>query len=216
MAATTTPVLFAILFAITIVGFIVAINSKGTVKISLSYVLATVVLVGSMYMLVDYLGKIKLQRQIQLEESRRQKDQEELLRQQEMVQKEGAMEYKDFIESLAGKGRGVAYNLRSLDLADESIEMEVFFTKAATAKNTAYSILKSLKDRQQPKSGFESSVSAATNGANRLLSAGKYLDLYFKSENESEEVQRENAFQSNIRDAISYFDQALTFAASRK
>lgn len=218
---------FVLLFGITVVAFICAINSRGAVKMSFSYVLATALLVLSVYEGVTYVSEQKFSfqmRQVQaVEEARRNSEQarrssEEAARAaaQEAESRQAISEYSEFIKAVADRGKEIPRGLRNLNLQDESVEIETFFAKAGTASSRASALARELQTRKSPEGTYEDSRKTLQKAFQRTETAAKYLSLYFKSEDEYEEEERGRIFHSNVDEAISLFDQASLLIAQKK
>ncbi len=200
--------LFFAIFALSIIGFLIAINSRGPVRAAFSYVLATALLVGSLFELVNYINEQKI-RTLQV-------------RQTPVVAPEPAppppapkkeennkdQEYAQAIRSTASRAKEITRSLSGLDLQDESVEIETYFAKAAAARNRASELSREFARRPAPEQGFGGARDALTKGLAQTMAAAKYLDLYFKSEDEFEEEKREQAFRASVRQANSFLDQA--------
>jgi hypothetical protein len=141
----------------------------------------------------------------QIENARLQAENAKLKSEQE--QQQATMEYSQFARSISMRGKEVARSLSGLDLQDESIEIETYFAKAASARNRATELSKEFAGRP-PAQGVSAGGDAVNRGLQQTIGAAKFLDLYFKSEDDSQEEKREQAFRGAVRQAISSFDQA--------
>ncbi len=201
--------LFVILFAITISAFIIAINSKGSVRISLSFILATVLLIGSVYEVLNYTSKTRLNQQMkQVTSNAEAKEQES-----EELQ---AKNYEAFLKSIASRGKKSLNRIKNLDLADESIEMDVYFSRASSTKSKVRALLKELKTQKAPEDGFEQTRKTLEKALNKTMISAKYLNLYFRSNNEEEEETRASYFHSNANVASSLFRKVNDLASDRR
>lgn len=205
--------LFILLFGMTVVAFIIAINSRGPVRMAFSYVLATALLVACVYESMLYWGESRLQDQLKraqaLEEARRLREQAD--------QNQGALAaYGDFLKSLATRGKIVTVKMRNLNLEDETIDMEVYFAVASSASAEAGRLLRELEARKVPEEKFKGAYEMLKKGIGQTQNAAKYLNLYFKSENEEEEARRAQIYSSSIREAVYIFDQIDNMVLEKK
>ncbi len=207
--------LFFAIFAISIIGFLIAINSRGPVKAAFSYVLATALLVASLYELISYINEQKI-RSLQVRQTPPPAVADDSKQKADLAAQQAAMEYGQFIRSISSRGKEITRSIAGLNLQDESVEIETYFARAASARNRASSLSREFSGRQPPAQGFGGAREAVTKGLQQTVTAAKYLDLYFKSEDEFEEEKREQAFRASVRQAASLFDQAEVLVSDRR
>ena len=209
MSAEITELLFVALFGMVLVAFIVAINSRGPVKTAFSYVLATITLIAAVYELVNHFGEARLQQQVKQAQAM----------EQAQMSRERRGETESYIRSMksfATRGKRIAGKLKVLNLMDESISMETYFARAASARREANALMNELSGKQPPNDGFAESRKTLKRAINKTLVAAKYLNLYFKSDTENEEEKRAQIFHSNARDASFLFSRVGKLIAKEK
>lgn len=202
--------LFFAIFSLSILGFLIAINSRGPVRAAFSYVLATALLVGSLFELVNYINEQKI-RSLQVRQAPVAPEPPPPPKKEDNKDQE----YAQVIHSISSRAKEITRSLSGLDLQDESVEIETYFAKAGAARNRASELSREFARRPAPEQGFGGARDALTKGLTQTMAAAKYLDLYFKSEDEFEEEKREQAFRAAVRQANSLLDQAEAMVSNR-
>lgn len=204
-------VLFMILFGITMLGFLVAVNSRGAVRMSISYVLATMMLVASVYQLVHYLGERKMEVQLEQakEEARAQLEElkEEKMEEEQTAEQEEVAAAASKFHSIIDRGNRIVRSLKSTDVRDESVDIDTYFGIAGSAQRKAEALIREARNINAPKE-IQNARNKTINGLQRCATSAKYLNLYFKSEDEDEEQKREDVFVDNYKSAASLLYQA--------
>jgi hypothetical protein len=212
--------LFVIMLGLTVVGFMIAINSRGPVKMAFSYVLATAMLIVSVYEVVNYFGENRLREQMQqaqtMEAARKREEQEEMERRRLEAEKNNMSQTSATLKGIALRGKEIARSLTTVDIHNESIDINQYFEISASAISKANSVMSELKNTPKPADGYMQTFQTLEKALNQTILSAKYLSLFFKADDENQEASRERAFNSNAREAIALFDQASLFAESKK
>jgi hypothetical protein len=208
--------LLVILFAITAVAYICAINSRGVVRIVLSYILATALLIGAIFTTLKFQNNKELARK----ETERAKYEEQLKKAEEEARLAAEQkaspdvtadkQYKAALAKIISDGSNLAKAILSVNVDDENADADKLMNRAGGLKGQAGELKKQLDGLQ--KSATDPNCVAARDlveKAVRSLTVGaNYLNLYFKAENTSEEDERYDIFRQNASAARSDFSKA--------
>jgi hypothetical protein len=210
--------LLGVLCGLTIIGYMIAINAHGPIRLSVSYLLATVLLAGSVIGIVQYvnsgLDQAKMATLHQMEMAKQKaenqfKSSEEALRQNKEILSTAAR-INGFIASGSSFATMTA-NVNLLDLPDrESLENRAAITKSKIAD------LKSTFDKNKPtEEQFSDCISSIDNGLMALSEAAQYYVLYYRSEDASQEQLRERIMRQKAKNAYDFFQKASMELASK-
>jgi len=208
--------LLVLLFAITAVAFICAINSHGVVRTVLSFILATAILITAVFTTL----KFQSSKEIARKEAERAKYEEQLKKAEEEARLAAEQkatpdvtadkQYKADLAKIINDGSNLAKAILSVNVDDENADADKLMNRAGGLKGQAGELKKQLdalaKSATDPncvaaRDLVEKAVRSLTVGAN-------YLNLYFKAENSSEEDERYDIFRQNASAARSDFSKA--------
>jgi len=219
-----------LMFAVAGVGFISAINSRGTVRTVLSYILATLILISSLYTVVNYNNE-KMVRELAKKEAilAEKARQEELLKQQKAEEEARAAAelaaqanagnaqmgvFQQQLSVLANKGLDIARAILAApvdgELSDDAFE--ALKKKAGGYKFSAGGLKKDIETKISgaPAGTDVSALKEILDKAVRELNTAAHnLNLYFKAEGPDEENERYDAYQLNGKAAKADFTRAL-------
>jgi hypothetical protein len=215
-----------LMFVVSGVGFIAAINSHGTVRTVLSYVLAGLILITSAFTLVHYNSQTVMRelakKEAMLAEQTRQA---ELLKQQQAeeaaraaaalaVQSNAGGPFQEQLSKIANQGLDIARGILAVNVEAEMPEAAYDATtkKAGGYKAGALDLKKQIETAfAAPPAGQDVSASKELlDKAVRELGVGaNYFSLYFKAEDENQENERYDTYQQNTKAAKADFTKAL-------
>jgi hypothetical protein len=204
---------------ITLLGYMVAINSHGPTRLSVSYLIATLMLAGTVWAIVQHvnsgLDKAEMAkfRQLELEKQRA----EERVRSQEqaLLENKKRMSFSAKFNDIINEGTGLSTTMMNIDLRDLSADLEVLMGRAATTRRAC----NALRDTFQKLANEESYFSQARNdmreAIEQLIGASRYYVTYFRSEDTAQEEMRERMMRSKARKAYELFKRAASQLASQ-
>ena len=204
--------LLGILVGITLLGYMVAINSKGPTKLSISYLLATVLLAGTVWAIVQHVntGADRIQQEMYRRLELEKKQAEELARSQEqsLIENKKKMDAAGKLNEIISQGTSHASKIMNVDLRDYSVELDVLMRRANAMKNEIATLVDSFENLKDEKSIFPGCVPTIHDALSNLTDAVKYYRLYFKAEDSIQEELRERTMRKKAREAYDLFKKA--------
>lgn len=205
--------LIAIACGITTLAYMVAINAHGALRLSLSYFLATVMLAGTVWVIVQYVN-----RDMEVKKN------EELSR-IELQRKAEEDTYKQNAETLVLKNKVLANSTTKLivmisnasniatlilnaDLQNKSIDYETLMRKASEAKLKVDELSIQYAKMDSIQLQFPDSYLLIKEGIGNLLEAATNYKNFYYSEDSTQEAQREKLLRIRAKNAIEKFNKA--------
>jgi hypothetical protein len=196
----------------------IAINSQGATKLSISYLIATVTLAITVWAIVqlsntwqqskDQQRFKKLEQEKMLAEERIRAQEEKMMKSKQMV------DAANKINEVISQGTGYASNMRSVDVKDFSVELDVLVGRANAMKNKINTLVKQYESLREESSYFPDTRPTINEALNNLREAAKYYWLYFRAEDTAQEELRERIFRQKARKAYDLLKQASSNIAS--
>lgn len=210
--------LVSILVCITLLGYMIAINSQGATKLSISYLIATVVLAVTVWAIVQLSNTWQ-----QSKEQQRYKklEQEKLLAEERIrAQEDKMMKSKQMVNAankineIISQGTGFASNMMNVDLKDFSVELDVLVGRANAMKNKITALGKQYENLREEISYFPNTRPTLNEALTNLREGAKYYWLYFRAEDTAQEELRERVMRQKARKAYDLLKQASSNIAS--
>lgn len=219
MNADITPII--LMTGLTIVAFMIAINTHGNLRIILSYTLATILFGLTVVVFFSHAGGITGRsysgNQLQSEpvekgtedlHSPRQADSTNLSPETSQVAAE--------LKRISAEGTACANSLLNKELKDESVELETLVGRASeTRKRVEFIKGEFEKVPVMPVTdiAFRKPFSSIKDGVQLLSEAAQLYLQYYYSEDSSQEVTRENSLRQKARGAYAQFQKAANLLA---
>jgi hypothetical protein len=215
---TVEVLLLANLAGITLLAYMIAINAHGPTRLSFSYLIATLILAGTVWAIVQHVnsGVDRKQmaefRRLELEKQMA----EERARSQEEALKENRqrMEFATNLNNVITSGAGLATALMNADLRDFSVELDVLIGRAHTMRKKTEELEKEFNQLETDDGFFEQSVELVDEAIGNVREAAKYYSLYYRSEDSAQEGVRERVMRQKARAAYESFKKASSLVAS--
>jgi hypothetical protein len=224
--------LLGALAGLTLLAYMIAINARGMARLSISYLLATLMLAGSVFAIVQYvnsgqdqkkqeiLKKLELEKQQaemdkQTAEMDKQKAEEQVKTQVQVMQttKERAA-FAALLNGICSRGTNLAAMLNNVDLRDMSLELDVLMGKATDAANRAASLRRELNRIKSVDSAFIAPMNVVRDGLGLLQESCELYMQYYHAEDPGQEEARERAMREKARGASDKFQRAGTLIAN--
>ncbi|MGD9199955.1 MAG: hypothetical protein PVI26_00190 [Chitinispirillia bacterium] len=210
--------LIFVLVGITLLGYMIAINSRGPTKLSISYLLATCFLIGTVWAIVQHVssGQNKEQQEEFRRLEREKREVEERIRSKELslIKSRKLMEAAAKINSIINQGTGYASNMMNIEFKDFSVELDVLMGRANAMRNKITELVEEYAKLKKESELFPESAITINNALADLSEAAKYYNLYFKAEDTAQEELRERLLRQKSRKAYDLFKKASTQVAS--
>jgi len=202
------------MFAVAASAFATAINSRGVVRMALSYVLATLILIFAIFTAVRYSQDSAIA-QMEIE---RVKMEEQIKKAEEETRAEIAKKIADSIAAaavvtepvkeagaytpLAQEGVAISNALLAVNVADESKDYDALVAEAKALQSRAAALKRKFDGMAKDEDPARAQVD---KGIRFLNVSANTLTLYYRAENESEETERLNVYKQNANAAKSAF-----------
>ena len=211
--------LLSIMVGITLLGYMVAVNAHGSTRLSISYLLATVLLAGTVWAIVQYVNS-NLSRQQQAQYRRLEAENskaEERIKSQELSLMRGRRVdgASAKVNSVISQGTGYAANMMNADMRDFSVELDVLMGRATAMKRKVAGLNKEFESIKSEASYFPDGASLIADALKNLSEAANYYKLYFRAEDSVQEELRERLMRQKARAAYNQFSKAGSKIRSR-
>lgn len=215
-----------ILGAITLLSFMIAINAQGVTRLSVSFFIATIILVMTVFAMAVvipnsvYKAVQQVDDQVTKEKAQSEKDAlaRQLEEQKQMItaknerlkleREKSLTQEKIRIISQLNKFSSIASQLKSVQLHDFSLEYSQLTAKAYAMNNKVKRAKADFSSLSPEIEHFKSVVPDIEEGLKKLEKAAQYYRLYYKAEDERQERVRESIIRSNSREAEKAFRMA--------
>jgi len=199
----TDILLMVILVGLTIIAYMIAINAQGTTRMSLSYLLATVILAGSALVIVQYVnGQTS---QILEEEYLARLASEKEAMEQRLVESGAAREELQAselrnnevlkVQGIVTEALEIAEILATMNMQDYTLTIDQKIAKAAALKRQVQA-LKTKFTTMEPSLVYVQN-SSFPQAIEKLLKSSLYCKLYYTAEDSEQEGTREQVMRTN-------------------
>ena len=224
--------LLVLLGCVALNAFIVAINSSGTTKTVLSYTLATIILVGAVIVLLQYINAADIRaQQVREAEVRLAKEarlaEEQILREAEVevrlakeallaaensqsADKEKEKEIMNKLLEISDQGSKIVNAILAVKLDDVYDDEREKINKRAEGYLGTASLLKLRLSEVKGMAGNTFPVSISTTGkaVERLVGGVSSFAKFFKADGEDEEAELKKKYESQLKGASQFFSEA--------
>lgn len=208
----------ALACGMTILAYMIAINAQGPTRLSLSYLLATIMLAATVWGIVQYvnsdLDAKKLAELQQLEKEK--KIAEERIKSQEEVLKTNKerMEIATKLNTIITKGTGLASTILNVDLQNGSVGLETLLKKAADVKKNCDELKNEFEKINITDTFFNEPMNQLKEAIQNLSEAAYYYRSFYYAEDSEQEDLRERILRQKARNAYDLFQKVSVTIAS--
>jgi len=209
--------LFVVLGAISLLAYMIAINSRGATRLSLSYLLATAILAGSVGAVVRYVNSdqaLKKNQEMKKLEMQR-KAAEELAREKEIALQQNK-ERTALAAELTGiitRGVSLATALQNTNLTDPKYDIDQLMRMSIEADRKAAAIKSDISKIDDSNQFFPGVLDKLTQASKLLSEATYYYKAFYRSEDSEQEQLRRRILQSKSKEALNEFEACATMLA---
>ena len=197
--------LLGILVGMTLLGYMIAINSHGPTRLSVSYLIATLILAGTVWAIVqqvNYGDSQKQQKRLkQLELEKQQMQDFARSQKQSLLENKTKMDAAAKINEIISQGTGYASDMMNVDLKDFSVELDALIGRANQMKNNIAALVTGFENLKEERALFPESVPSINEALGNLTEAAKYYRRYFRAEDSIQEELRERLMRQKSREA---------------
>ncbi len=215
---TVEVLLLAVLVGITLLAYMIAINSHGPTRLSFSYLIATLILAGTVWAIVQHVNYGVDRKQMaefkRLEMEKRLAEQRARSQEQALKENKERMEFATKLNSIITAGAGLATTLMNTDVRDFSVELDVLIGRAHGTRKKAEELAEKYKKISKEEEFFPQSVSLIKSAIENVNESAKYYYLYYRSEDAAQEELRERLMRQKARTAYEDFKKASSLVAS--
>jgi hypothetical protein len=182
--------------------------------LSLSYLLATVLLAATVWTIVQHvnLGMDKEFRTLQMEKTRAE---ERALSQEEALKtNKERMSFAARLNTAITSGTALATSLINVDLQDRSAELETLIGRAVDTKKKVETFKFDFEKLTTTDTFFNEPLTLIKEGVLLLTEAAQYYQQYYYSEDSDQEALRERILRQKARNAYEKFQKASVLIAS--
>jgi hypothetical protein len=218
--------LLAVLAGITLLSYMVAINSHGPTRLSISYLIATVILAGTVWVTVQYVNNdqnIKNREEVKRLEMEKQKVEDQMHsreQQYESAIKENKqrLDFSGRFNAIVTAGTTISTQLTTMDMRDQNLELDGLLGRAADVKRRCEELGNDFGKIAITDNAFAESGSIIKDALKTLLEASQYAVMYYKAEDSAQEELRERIMRQKARAAHESLQKAsglITAAGNR-
>ncbi len=218
---TTEVLLLIVLGALTLVAYIVALNSHGPTRLAISYLLATSILIATVWVTVQYVNSGDNRRKM---EEYKKLESEKLKVEEQMQSQQAAMqlairENKERIavagkfNGIIAKGAGLSATMMNLNLRDLSQELDVLLGRASDAKKKAEELSVEFEKMKVTDTLFLQTQTLIKEAVKQLTEAAQYYYLYYRAEDSAQEELRERIMRQKATEAHDLLQKASSLIA---
>ncbi|MBN1757860.1 MAG: hypothetical protein JW863_06055 [Chitinispirillaceae bacterium] len=210
--------LLALACGMTILAYMIAINAHGPTRLSLSYLMATIMLAGTVWGIVQYVNTDldtrkkeeirRLESERKLAEARVQ-SQEEALRANKERMGQAAR-----LNTIITTGTGLASAMINIDLQDRGADLESLMGKASAVKKKTDDLKNDFEKLSLTDPFFNEPVALLKTALQSLAEAAYYYRSFYYSEDSEQEDLRERVLRKKARIAYDTFQKASALIAA--
>lgn len=215
---TTEVMMLALACGMTILAYMIAINAHGSTRLSLSYLMATLMLAGTVWGIVQYVNT-DLDAQ-KMEQIRKIESEKKLAEARIETQEEALKANKERmgiaakLSTIISTGTGLASIMINIDLQDRDAELEVLMSRAGETKRKADELKSTFEKAGTFDSSFNETVGLLKEAIQSLTEAAYYYRSFYYSEDSEQEDLRERVLRQKARTAYDKFQKAGTSISS--
>jgi hypothetical protein len=214
---TVEVLLLAIACGMTILAYMIAINAHGPTRLSLSYLMATVMLAGTVWGIVQYVNSdLDARKLVELKRLESEKNMAEARIQSQEVTLQVNKERLGFaskLNAMITSGTGLASTMINVDLQDKGAELELLMGKASEIKKKTDELKNAFEKATTSDVFFNESLAQLKTAIQSLSEAAYYYRSFYYSEDSEQEQLRERVLRQKARAAYDAFQKASEMIA---
>jgi len=214
--------LIIVLSTITVLAYMIAINSHGPTRLSISYFMATIILAVTVWVTVQYVNSgqmAKTREELSRLEAEKKKAEEQIKAKEQEYQsaikdskEKSAIAAR--LNSVITTGTNLATQIVNANLRDQYYELETLIARAAEVKRKAEELSVEFEKIEIQDNVFTPTISQIKDAIKTLIEAAQYYVLFYKAEDSAQEDLRERIMRQKARQANEGFQRASSFIAN--
>jgi hypothetical protein len=214
----TDVMLLTIMCGMTLIAYMIAINAHGPVRLSLSYLLATFLLVANVWAVVQHvnigLDTIKTDEFRRLETEKRQIEERVLSQEEALKSNKDRMAVSSKLNAIITSGTTFATMMRNTDLQDRDAELESLLARAVETKKKIELLKADFEQLSTTDIFFAEPLTLIKDGLQLLTEAAQYYQQYYYSDDADQEALRERVMRQKAANANEKLQKASVLIAS--
>jgi uncharacterized membrane protein YgaE (UPF0421/DUF939 family) len=197
----TETLFLVLLVSLTVLAYMIAINAHGVWRMTLSFLLATCMLGGTVWVIIlQYSTTTKTA--VQIERRRLETERRELLqdREQTLAMKEQAGNAAR-VSHLIAQANGFAATLQTQALQEQGYTHEQLIARAAACEQRLAALQNEIDTYRQAAAGYPDAAKLLADAMAELTEACKLYKSYYYAENSAAEQARERQMKQKARKA---------------
>lgn len=215
---TSDILLIAVLCGLTLIGYMIAINAHGPIRLSLSFFLATILMAGTVWVIVQHVNQgydsLETEKFKKLEMEKKQVEDQVVSQEEALKTNKERMNFAAKLHTVITSGTACSSMLISIDLQDKTAELETLLAKANGTINNVGLLKKEFDTLSTTDNFFLEPVTLIKDGIQLLGEAAQYFRQYYYSEDADQESLRERIMRQKARNAYEKFQKASALIAS--
>jgi hypothetical protein len=204
--------LLVIIGGLTLLGYMVAINAHGTARLSLSYLIATIMLGVTVWVVVEYVNSgVAEQRKSEIQRLAKEKEMAEQRLREEQEAGKGDKERQamaDKLRAVIAKASPIASRMTAMDLQDRSVDFDGLVGRAVALGREVDDVRKEFEGLTGPQSVFPEATVTLKEAMQVLKEAAQYCRLFYQSDDSDQEELRARIMRQKARSASDLFQKA--------
>jgi hypothetical protein len=210
--------LLAVLCGLTLIGYMIAINTHGTIRLSLSFFLATILMAGTVWIIVQHVNQgydsQETEKFKKLEMEKKQAEQQVISQEEALKINKERMSFSVKLSPIITTGTTYSSMLVGIDLQDRTAELETLLAKANGTLNKVGVLKKDFEALSTADSFFMEPMTLIKDAIQLLGEAAQYFRQYYYSEDGDQEALRERIMRQKAKNANEKFQKAGTLITS--
>jgi hypothetical protein len=210
--------LLCLFVGITLIGYMIAINAHGPTRLSVSYLIATVMLAGTVWAIVQHvnsgLDKMKMEEFKRLELEKQKAEERVRTQEQALLENKARMGYAAKLNDVINEGTGLSTAMINVDMRDFSFELDVLMSRATATQRKCSELKGKFAKIEHEEQYFAPAKNDMREALEQLEGAAGYT-LYFRSEDGAQEEMRERMMRQKARRSYELFKKAASQVASQ-
>lgn len=197
---------------ITLLAYMIAINAHGPTRLGISYLLATIMLAGSVWVVVQHVNTgidSKKVEEIRRLDSEKQLAEERLKSQEEALRKNRErLAITGKINAIITAGTALATTMQSVDLQDRNVDLDGLIARAVSKGKESRDMKDDFEKLKISDRHFDQSLAALKEAIQLVGEAAYYYKSFYYSEDTDQEQLRERIMRQKSRAAREKFQAA--------
>jgi len=214
----TDVMLLTLMCGLTLLAYMIAINAHGTVRLSLSYLMATVLLAANVWAIVQHVNigidSIKTEELKRLEAEKRKVEERVLSQEEALKTNKDRMAFSAKLNAIITSGTSYATSLTNIDLQDRNAELETLLGRAGEIKRKIEEVSGEFEKLSTTDNFFIEPLTLIKDGLQLLTEAAQYYQQYYYAEDSDQETLRERVMRQKASNASEKFQKASVLIAS--